>query len=193
MKNGMREDLLLTKRDYLLYLGIRTDEKKKKSSPDGKERNRTAGMKRKGLFFFSAFLCFALVFSVFTAFSAFAEEAPGVLASGYCGSGDRTRMTWTLTEDGELTISGTGYMWVDIYSEVAESLAETPWKPYRDSIRRLVIEEGVQTISYAAFHENVQGLYRAYRRPFPRKPQIYQLGDVYRVFLSGTRHAARER
>ena len=29
MKNGMREDLLLTKRDYLLYLGIRTDEKKK--------------------------------------------------------------------------------------------------------------------------------------------------------------------
>lgn len=154
MKNGMREDLLLTKRDYLLYLGIRTDEKKKKSSPGCKERNRTPGMKKRSRLFFGAFLCFALVFSVFTAFSAFAEDAPGVLASGYCGaSGDHTRMTWTLTEDGELTISGTGYMWVDIYSEVAESLAETPWKPYRDSIRRLVIEEGVQTISYAAFRD----------------------------------------
>ena len=111
MKNGMREDLLLTKRDYLLYLGIRTDEKKKKSSPNGKERPTTPGTKKRSRLFFGAFLCLALVFSFLFAFSAFAEDAPGVLASGYCGaSGDHTRMTWTLTEDGVLTISGSDYI-----------------------------------------------------------------------------------
>jgi len=65
----------------------------------------------------------------------------------YCGGeGDGTNLTWVLTEDGELIISGTGKM-AD-YS----NYTKTPWYEKRSSIKTITIEDGVTTIGDNAFH-----------------------------------------
>ena len=64
---------------------------------------------------------------------------------GTCGAqGDN--LTWTLSCDGTLTISGTGemYNWM--------SLADRPWHSLCTSIQRVVIEEGVTTTGFHAFY-----------------------------------------
>ena len=43
MQNGMREDLMLTKKDFFLHLGIKTEKTKKRSSQDCANRSRTPG------------------------------------------------------------------------------------------------------------------------------------------------------
>ena len=66
-------------------------------------------------------------------------------ASGTCGAnGDN--LTWLLSCDGTLTISGTGemYNWM--------SLADRPWHSLCTSIQRVVIEEGVTTTGLHAFY-----------------------------------------
>ena len=62
-----------------------------------------------------------------------------VTASGTSGD-----VTWTLTEDGTLTISGTG--------EMAEC-DPAPWDANKNVITSIVIEEGVTTIADHAFEE----------------------------------------
>lgn len=62
--------------------------------------------------------------------------------SGTCGD----NLTWTLTEDGLLTISGTGAM-----DDFAWSSA--PWKQFSESIKQVVIEDGVTSIGNHAFFE----------------------------------------
>ena len=75
-------------------------------------------------------------------------DAPAVIASGYCGGeGDGTNLTWTLTEDGVLTISGEGAM-----ADWASS-PFLPWYSYRSSIRTVVIEDSVTTIGDKAFYD----------------------------------------
>ncbi|MCD7712775.1 MAG: leucine-rich repeat protein, partial [Firmicutes bacterium] len=64
-----------------------------------------------------------------------------VLESGICGD----EMTWTLTSDGTLTISGTGEMY-DFDEETA------PWYLYRESITTVVFEDGVTSIGMYAFY-----------------------------------------
>ena len=64
---------------------------------------------------------------------------------GTCGAqGDN--LTWLLSCDGTLTISGTGgmYNWM--------TLADRPWHSLCTSIQRVVIEEGVTTTGYHAFY-----------------------------------------
>jgi hypothetical protein len=66
-------------------------------------------------------------------------------AHGTCGAnGDN--LTWTLSCDGTLTISGTGamYNWM--------TLADRPWHSLCTSIQRVVIEEGVTTTGFHAFY-----------------------------------------
>lgn len=60
--------------------------------------------------------------------------------SGICGD----NLTWTLSEDGVLTITGTGEMYG--YSDEV-----VPWYRYRDEIESIVIEEGVTSIGDYAF------------------------------------------
>ncbi len=77
-------------------------------------------------------------------FQPLAEPVITVIASGTCGAqGDN--LTWKLTSDGTLTISGTGAMadWV--------SYDATPWSNYKSSIKRVVIEKGVASIGGQAF------------------------------------------
>ena len=64
---------------------------------------------------------------------------------GTCGA-EGKNLTWTLSCDGTLTISGTGemYNWM--------SLADRPWHSLCTSIQRVVIEEGVTTTGYHAFY-----------------------------------------
>ena len=67
--------------------------------------------------------------------------------SGYCGGeGDGTNLTWTLTTDGTLTISGTGAM--DDYSYSTRA----PWTVYYNHITNLVIDDSVTSIGNWAFY-----------------------------------------
>jgi len=69
------------------------------------------------------------------------EPVPCVTASGTCGE----NLTWKLNCEGVLTISGIGEM------ERFSNYQNTPWRAYRESIKSIVIEEGVTTISEEAF------------------------------------------
>ena len=74
------------------------------------------------------------------AFSAAAESAA---ASGICGE----NLTWTLDAAGTLTVSGTGAM------EDYHFYNDAPWYQSRDSIKAVVIENGVTTIGDSAFED----------------------------------------
>ncbi|MCD8054101.1 MAG: leucine-rich repeat protein, partial [Lachnospiraceae bacterium] len=70
------------------------------------------------------------------------EIAEGNLAAGSCGG----NLTWVLSEDGVLTVSGTGEM----TSWTEESLA--PWADYQAQITSVVIASGVTSIGDYAFY-----------------------------------------
>ena len=75
-------------------------------------------------------------------FSAFAEDTPAVATSGMCGE----NVTWSFDEaTGVLTISGTG----DMY----ENTPVDKWEyyPLRESVKEVVVQEGVTSITYCAF------------------------------------------
>ena len=70
---------------------------------------------------------------------------PAIIASGICGD----NLTWVLTEDGTLTISGTGEM----YGYTNDSTGNyAPWYNYRESIKEVVIETGATSIGSCAFY-----------------------------------------
>ena len=72
------------------------------------------------------------------------ESMPYIIASGTCGAED-DNLKWTLTSDSVLTISGTGAM------EDYESYTATLWYSNRESIKSIVIKEGVTSIGKHAF------------------------------------------
>lgn len=63
--------------------------------------------------------------------------------AGAAGNACGEHLTWACTEDGVLTVSGTGEMW-------SYALQGVPWD--RNRIREVVIEEGVTSIGDSAFH-----------------------------------------
>ena len=66
---------------------------------------------------------------------------PCLLASGTCGAqGDN--LTWTLSCDSVLTISGTGAM-ADYQSN-----SSSPWYAYRKSVKTLIFESGITSIDH---------------------------------------------
>lgn len=73
------------------------------------------------------------------------------MESGKCGE----NLTWTLNDEGTLTISGTGHMdnyWNNEYNK--EEFArnpQTPWRRLYYDIKKVVIEEGVTSIGENAF------------------------------------------
>ena len=62
--------------------------------------------------------------------------------SGTCGD----NLTWTLDDDGTLTISGTGAM--DDYD-----YNNYPWYLYRERVKNVIIENGVTAINAYAFYD----------------------------------------
>ena len=75
-------------------------------------------------------------------------SAAEVVDSGTCGD----NLTWVLTDDGVLTISGTGEMYdYEVTHSSYQLLPITPWYQYRYSIDTIIIEEGVTSIGEWAF------------------------------------------
>ena len=72
------------------------------------------------------------------------SENENVIASGQCGY--YSHLTWVLTEDGTLTISGNGKMKNYSTSSVA------PWYTKRTKILSVVVEDGVTSIGDYAFY-----------------------------------------
>ena len=65
-----------------------------------------------------------------------------VVAGGSCGD----NVNWTLYDDGELVISGTGGMY-NYYSS-----SSMPWSSYRESIETVTIGDSVTSIGEDAFY-----------------------------------------
>ena len=90
----------------------------------------------------SFFLAVVFVFSLLPGLKVNAA----VVDSGNCGvNGDN--VTWTLDDEGTLTISGTGAMAGFGFSS-ADSI---PWKDYINSIKTIVIGDDVTSIGQLAF------------------------------------------
>ncbi len=81
--------------------------------------------------------------------TAMADGDPDIVAQGTCGAaGNEDNVTWVLTDDGTITISGTGAMandWTNTGS---------PWYAQRSSITKIVVENGVTNIGQYAFGHN---------------------------------------
>lgn len=75
-----------------------------------------------------------------------------VVASGTCGE----NATWSLDNDGGLTISGTGAMENFDYDSSGDALTR-PWEQYADSIKSVVISDGITSIGDYAF-QSCRGL-----------------------------------
>ena len=82
------------------------------------------------------------------------ESSEGNIASGNCGAESNTggvaSVTWKLSKDGTLTISGTGAM--DLYWLVPWGTDDRPWKDNVTKIKNLVVENGVTSIGDYAFY-----------------------------------------
>ena len=84
-----------------------------------------------GLLFMLAVLCAVLCVSV----------SATTVASGTCGD----NLTWTLDDEGLLTISGTGEMWDELNTNLDQ------WGGEIDPIKQVCIESGVTTVGEFAF------------------------------------------
>lgn len=70
----------------------------------------------------------------------------GAIAYGYCGAdSDGKNVEWCLNSDGTLVLTGTGAM-ADYTSHIG-----MPWYSYRNSVKAVVIEEGVTNIGSYSF------------------------------------------
>ena len=69
------------------------------------------------------------------------SEPQDIKAGGTCGE----NMTWTLDDNWQMTIKGTGYM--SVYS----SESSVPWANYSGAIKSVVIKSGVESIGNNAF------------------------------------------
>ena len=75
------------------------------------------------------------------------ESSNPIIVSGTCGA-DGDNLTWELTEDGTLTISGMGNMmdWTK-----TSNPDNAPWYSWRSSITKVVMESGVTSVGGEAF------------------------------------------
>ena len=91
-------------------------------------------------------LLLSVLMIVGIAIPVYAEDGPAVIASGTV----KGSVTWKVTEDGVLTIGGTGPMENYTAALKISSLHYTkaPYYEYKDQITSLVIEEGVTSIGY---------------------------------------------
>ena len=64
-----------------------------------------------------------------------------ILAQGTCGAeGDGSNVTWVLTTDGTLILSGTGAV------AAYEKRKDTPWGDYNDQILRVEVQKGITSV-----------------------------------------------
>ena len=82
------------------------------------------------------------------------ESSEGNIASGNCGAESNKdgakSVTWELSTDGTLTISGTGAM--EEYWYIDEDYDPRPWSSHVDKITKIVIGDGVTNVASNAFN-----------------------------------------
>ena len=80
-----------------------------------------------------------------------AAEAASNEKSGYCGMDGGINVKWSFSDDGTLTLTGSGEMdtWNDDDSWGASQLV--PWYNYRDKITKVVIGNGITFIGWWSF------------------------------------------
>ena len=104
----------------------------------------------------SILLSLLLVFGTVAFSLTAAAEETTIVAQGYCGAeGNEESLTWTLDGEGTFTVSGTGAMKNYPYyhdSSINQYVPDTPWKMYRESIKTVVLQSGVATITRGAFY-----------------------------------------
>ena len=96
----------------------------------------------------SILLSLVLTLSLFP----YARVNAAVVASGECGK-NGNNLTWTLDDEGTLTITGTGEMADWEFNDVGGYTAVncSPWKNDVDNIKRIVLDKGVSSIGNSAF------------------------------------------
>ena len=72
-------------------------------------------------------------------------KAQTIIDEGTCGA----NLTWQLTSNGVLTISGSGAM--DNYHPNIYPVNTAPWDPYKEEIKTIIIGDGATTIGWYAF------------------------------------------
>ena len=100
----------------------------------------------------SIFLTVLLLFGTASlGLTATAEDPPAVIAEGTCGR----NTTWTLDSAGTLTVSGTGGTDDYVYYNGIDYRLEDdmPWLGLRDSIQKVVVNDGVTSLGHGAFYE----------------------------------------
>lgn len=76
------------------------------------------------------------------------DEIKATPISGECG----TNTTYNLTEDGILTISGTGSIRdYRLNTDVSPAVVDSPWFEQRKAIKKIIVEDGVDKIGTYAF------------------------------------------
>lgn len=79
-------------------------------------------------------------------------SAATIVQSGNCGAYDGSNVTWTLDDDGCLTLNGIGR--TKDYKETingVETVVDKPWNDYSDNIKSVVINDGVTYIGENIF------------------------------------------
>ncbi len=108
-------------------------------------------MKRMRSHFYCLLLCLALLAVLLPGALSLTADASEIVDSGTCG----WNLTWTLDDEGTLTISGTGDMGIynRYHNEDYGWYSSAPWgrPPVRDMVQTVVIEPGVTSIARHAF------------------------------------------
>ncbi len=92
------------------------------------------------------FVSFVIAVCLLVAMLGTASVSAEDVRSGECGE----NVTWSLTPDGVLTISGEGRM--RGRSNTVGGFSEIPWEMFRDDIKDVVIEEGVENVGAYMFY-----------------------------------------
>ncbi len=92
------------------------------------------------------FVSLVIVVCLFAAMLGAVSVSAEDVRSGECGE----NVTWSLKPDGVLTISGEGRM--RGRSNTVSGFSEIPWEMFRDDIKDVVIEEGVENIGAYMFY-----------------------------------------
>lgn len=84
-----------------------------------------------------------------TAVASVTEEDYWDIDSGYCGENGGKNLRWVVSENGKLTISGSGKM--ENYSRVGADGSTAPWYAYNKYIEKIVVKDTVTSIGDWAF------------------------------------------
>lgn len=88
----------------------------------------------------------AMLLSLFSCLNLWANANGGIIAQGV--TGDDNNITWALTDDGTLTLNGTGKM-----TDYGQTGVDAPWMKYNERITKVIMTGNITNVSRMAFNE----------------------------------------